>query len=452
MKDKLDICEKAKLFALHAHKNQVRKNEPDKPMIMHLIDVANIIKKYNYDDNIIAAGYLHDVIEDTKYKIDDIKKVFGEDIANLVLGASETDKTLSWEERKEEAIKKTKFLSLRNKIVICADKISNLEDLSIKFEKEGKRDFSRFKRGEEKQKWYYTSIYESIIYKENEETPIFKNYKDLLDKVFNDKEDLYLKNTIYNDNLDYYNKLKKLHAQKEELKKLNSICPLNKPYVIEFTGTPRTGKTTTINNLYDFFKKGGFSIKIIEEFTTSKNYKENFIPKYKEIGSVKFNLAIMKEVTKQLKDNIKLNNQIIIIDRSINDRQIWNHRKYLKNEMDYDLYQNTKEKYKLISKKLIDYLVITCAEPIVSLKRDYNSSLALEKRTFLNINNLNEYNKSLKDLKALFNESVDDVTLLDTSNINMNEVSIIIASNIMEAMRKKYIDCFKKTYKIVKCE
>lgn len=452
MKDKLDICEKAKLFALHAHKNQVRKNEPDKPMIMHLIDVANIIKKYNYDDNIIAAGYLHDVIEDTKYKIDDIKKEFGEDIANLVLGASETDKTLSWEERKEEAIKKTKFLSLRNKIVICADKISNLEDLLIKFEKEGKRDFSRFKRGEEKQKWYYTSIYESIIYKENEETPIFKNYKDLLDKVFNDKEDLYLKNTIYNDNLDYYNKLKKLHAQKEELKKLNSICPLNKPYVIEFTGTPRTGKTTTINNLYDFFKKGGFSIKIIEEFTTSKNYKENFIPKYKEIGSVKFNLAIMKEVTKQLKDNIKLNNQIIIIDRSINDRQIWNHRKYLKNEMDYDLYQNTKEKYKLISKKLIDYLVITCAEPIVSLKRDYNSSLALEKRTFLNINNLNEYNKSLKDLKTLFNESVDDVTLLDTSNINMNEVSIIIVSNIMEAMRKKYIDCFKKTYKIVKSE
>ena len=74
MKDKLDICEKAKLFALHAHKNQVRKNEPDKPMIMHLIDVANIIKKYNYDDNIIAAGYLHDVIEDTKYKIDDIKR------------------------------------------------------------------------------------------------------------------------------------------------------------------------------------------------------------------------------------------------------------------------------------------------------------------------------------------------------------------------------------------
>lgn len=74
---------------------------------------------------------------------------------------------------------------------------------------------------------------------------------------------------------------------------------------------------------------------------------------------------------------------------------------------------------------------------------------ALEKRTFLNINNLNEYNKSLKDL---FNESVDGITLLDTSNINMNEVSIIIASNIMEAMRKKYIDCFKKTYKIVKSE
>lgn len=69
-----NIKEKAKLFAIKAHQGQVRKNEPDKPMIMHPISVGMLLEEYNFDDNVIAAGYLHDVIEDTKYTKEDLKK------------------------------------------------------------------------------------------------------------------------------------------------------------------------------------------------------------------------------------------------------------------------------------------------------------------------------------------------------------------------------------------
>ena len=150
----MDIKEKAKLFAIQAHMGQIRKNEPDKPMIMHPISVGELLELYGYDDNVVAAGYLHDVVEDTKYTIEDIKKEFGSDIASLVMGASEPDKSLSWEERKKHTILEVKNLPFRNKLVVCADKINNLEDLSLKFQKTGNRDFSNFKRGEESQKWY----------------------------------------------------------------------------------------------------------------------------------------------------------------------------------------------------------------------------------------------------------------------------------------------------------
>ena len=192
----MNLKEKAKLFAINAHNGQVRKNEPDKPMIIHPISVGMLLEEYGCDDSVVAAGYLHDVAEDTKYTIEDIKKEFGSIVANLVNGASEPDKTLSWEERKKHTIETTKELPLNNKLVICADKINNLEDLMIKFQKTGKRDFSLFKRGEEQQKWYYTNVYKSLIYNEDENLPLFKRLKNVLDIVFETKEDLYLKDTI----------------------------------------------------------------------------------------------------------------------------------------------------------------------------------------------------------------------------------------------------------------
>lgn len=442
----MDIKEKAKLFAINAHMGQVRKSEPDKPMIIHPISVGQLLESLGYDDNVVAAGYLHDVIEDTKYTSKDIEKEFGQDIACLVNSASEPDKSLSWEERKRHTIAQTKNLPLRNKAVICADKISNLEDLFLKFEKSGIRDFSPFKKGEEDQKWYYTSIYESLITNEDQNLPIFIKLKDILDKVFNKKEDLFLKDVIFNDNQDYYAKLRKLHAQKIELQHLKSLCSLTKPFVIEFSGTPRTGKTTTINNLYDFFKKGGFNVSLIEEFTTSKYYKEHFKKEFDQMNLGDGNIAILEEVHKQLEETLSQDQDIVLIDRSINDRQIWNYRRFLRGDMSDSQYHTNRDKYSKISKDLIDFLVITYANPLTSLKRDYLSSLALEKRNFLNQQNIEEFNNSIHPLLILFFESVDAMILLNTSDMSLSDVSIEVASQVMPVMRKKYIDSFRKKY------
>ena len=314
--------------------------------------------------------------------------------------------------------------------------------------KSGKRDFSAFNKGEEYQKWYYTSIYNSLTENTNPNLPIFKRLKEVLDRVFTTQENKFLQEIIFSKNENYYKKLKKLHAQKQELKRLKTICNLSKPFIIEFTGTPRTGKTTTINNLYDLFKKGSFDIAIIEEFTTSKYYKNEFKQKLKGLNQEETNLKILEEVRKQLEQAITTNKDIILIDRSINDRQIWNHRKYQNQDMTKEKYLETRDKYSKISKELIDFLVITYADALTSLKRDYNSSLALEERSFLNIENIEEYNQSLKDVKDLLIESVDNYCFINTTNNNMNDVSLEVASKIMPAIRKRYIKTFKEQYKV----
>ena len=275
---------------------------------------------------------------------------------------------------------------------------------------------------------------------------IFLQLKDILDKVFYQKEDTFLKNTIFGDHENYYKKLKKLHTQKMELQKLKALVTLPKPFVIEFSGTPRTGKTTTIHNLYDFFKKGGFDVSLIEEFTTSSYYKEELKEKVKDMGVGERNIFIAEEVYKQLEDSIHSFKDIILIDRSLNDRQIWNYRRLLSGDIKEEKYLYLRDRYQKASKEDIDFLVITYADPIVALKRDYVSSLALEKRSFLNYDNIHLFNQSLDSLKDLFEESVDSYMLVDTSDMSMNDVSLCVASEILPVMRKKYIKSFKDKY------
>ena len=65
----MQASDRALSFAIRAHAEQVRKSEKDKPMIIHPMIVGDLLKYYGYDDNVVAAGYLHDVVEDTKYTI-----------------------------------------------------------------------------------------------------------------------------------------------------------------------------------------------------------------------------------------------------------------------------------------------------------------------------------------------------------------------------------------------
>ena len=400
----MDIKEKAKQFAIKAHKGQVRKSEPDKPMIIHPISVGMLLEEYGYDNKMIAAGFLHDVVEDTNYTLEDIEKEFGSDIADLVKGASESDKSLSWKERKQQVIDKIRKLPLRNKLVIAADKVNNLEDLMLFSQKKGKIDFSKFNAGGVEQKWFYTNLYESLIAGEDSNIPMFVRLKKVIDIVFYDNKDKFLED-LFSDNIDYYNRLISLNAQKIELQRLRALCDLSKPFVIEFCDTPRTGKTTILHNLHDFFKKGGLKVSLIEELTTSKYYKEKFYPRIKNMGIDKINICLIEETLKQLQDVINQESDIIMIDRSLNDRMIWNHGRMIENDMTEEQYHQLLAKYPAHSKELID-----------------------------------KYNDSTDKSMDILQGSVAEIYRLDTTNITPTESSALIAERIMRLMRSRYID------------
>ena len=119
-------------FSVKMHHGQERKS--GLPYVSHCIDVANILLDWNMDATTIASALLHDVVEDTDVTLEDIKLLFGNDVAFLVDGVTKIDNIVFKSEKHKQAENFTKlFLSLakdlRVIIIKFADRLNNMETI-----------------------------------------------------------------------------------------------------------------------------------------------------------------------------------------------------------------------------------------------------------------------------------------------------------------------------------
>lgn len=149
-------------YATVKHDGQKRKVDQT-PYIAHPYRVAMLLKEHDCQEHIVIAGLLHDIIEDTDGTLDEIDVLFGKKVANLVDSVTEKDKSLPWEERKKDSIRKISSASLDVKLIVCADKIDNLRSMLDNEMVYGPSMWHLFSRGKTDQQWYYETMYQSII-------------------------------------------------------------------------------------------------------------------------------------------------------------------------------------------------------------------------------------------------------------------------------------------------
>lgn len=175
------MIHKAILFAACAHEGQKRKGTKV-PYIVHPFEVAQILTDAGASETVICAGLLHDTVEDTSVTLEEIRKEFGSEVSGLV-GWMTEEKTLSWEERKEKAINSVDdSMPMEAKMLVCADKLSNLRSIQSDLETVGETVWARFKRGKEKQKWYYGSMIAQLSCLES--FSMYQELKELFGQVF----------------------------------------------------------------------------------------------------------------------------------------------------------------------------------------------------------------------------------------------------------------------------
>ena len=147
-------------YATDCHKGQTRKGTKI-PFIMHPLEVMQILHGMDADTNLLIAGLLHDVVEDTNATIEEIRVTFGDDVAELVGGHTE-DKTKSWEERKTTEIRGTLEAPIRLKMLVLADKLANMRCIYKDYRVVGNELWERFNAGLAEQAWYYGEITEVL--------------------------------------------------------------------------------------------------------------------------------------------------------------------------------------------------------------------------------------------------------------------------------------------------
>ena len=118
------MIQKAALFAAKAHEGMIRKGSRI-PYIYHPMEVALIVAQMTDDPEVIAAAYLHDVLEDTSVTPEELEQNFGSRVLSFVMAESE-DKSRTWRERKASTIAHLKRAPREVKLLTLGDKLSNM--------------------------------------------------------------------------------------------------------------------------------------------------------------------------------------------------------------------------------------------------------------------------------------------------------------------------------------
>ncbi len=136
----VDIIERAYVYSARVHLGQMRLS--GEPYLSHPLEVAAILSEMKLDEESIAAGLLHDVIEDTKATPEEIEDIFGPEIKNIVSGVTKLSKLPfnSSEDRQAESIRKMLLAmadDIRVILIKLADRLHNMK--TLQFHKENKR-------------------------------------------------------------------------------------------------------------------------------------------------------------------------------------------------------------------------------------------------------------------------------------------------------------------------
>ncbi len=151
----------ALVLAARAHRNQTRKGS-DIPYLVHPVQVSIILLRHAFQEDMVLAGLLHDVVEDTETPLHRIEAEFGPAVAGMVAVLTEQKREdgveRPWEVRKREALEALRRGGADAVAVKGADAIHNARSLAAQLRDQGGAVWDLYSRGPDETLSYYRSV------------------------------------------------------------------------------------------------------------------------------------------------------------------------------------------------------------------------------------------------------------------------------------------------------
>lgn len=224
--------------------------------------------------------------------------------------------------------------------------------------------------------------------------------------------------------------IKELQELAEKVLKLKTEHRQKRPIVIEFSGSPKAGKTSCINSLELFLKRNGFTVQIIQERASICPVSNKQSPMF-NLWTSCMSLSGLIGILENKENNV----DILILDRGIFDALCW-FEWLVDNKMMEEEQRRVAESFFLMDEivKSIDIVFAFKVQPNMSIEREYANLLTDKLGTIMNIKVLSEYLNAIENTISMKKKFFHKIFLIDTSNKNQDEVGQEVTTNTLNTL------------------
>jgi Predicted phosphoesterase (MutT family) len=225
--------------------------------------------------------------------------------------------------------------------------------------------------------------------------------------------------------------IERLETMARDVLEMKKEYRQRRPIVIEFSGSPKSGKTSCVNSLAVFLKRNGFKVKVLDEWASVCPVEDKQNPMF-NIWTSSRSIAGLMGVLGESKCDV----DVLIMDRGIFDSLCW--FRWLTNQDKMESSQEGRIGKYLTMNEVVKYIDIVFsfeANPEVSIEREYANLLTRKTGSIMNVDVLREYLKAIKSMSDECKHTFQKIIKIDTSNIEQNEASKRVTELTLESLK-----------------
>jgi len=219
-----------------------------------------------------------------------------------------------------------------------------------------------------------------------------------------------------------------LEAQAAEVLRLLRGRTTKQPLIIEFSGSPKSGKTTAIGVLSLFFRRNNFRVETFTE-------RASISPIANRKGHADFNVWVSCASLQGLIESMEKDIDLFIVDRGLFDALVWNRQLARTGQITHQEADKIEAFFAMDRwTRMVDLVCVMKCDPATSIEREFANQLTRKRGTIMDASILEQLNLAVDDTVACCSPKFKHTIVVDTTNTDTRRGAIKIAQQILGAL------------------